>query len=176
MNASCLSEYGLQSSGVRRFGEPRWKPILFADIQNTMAIAREENFGPALSIIAYVHENGAVRIARLWIGRVRDFGRPQGRIGFRSEFDQATFTSVAHGPTLAVVLERTNSWATVGDGVRPGSKNSLSSRPSLGTWPPGRGTLGQRSHPKLLKGTLNGAVVNLSLRSEKHCRAIGTVL
>jgi hypothetical protein len=96
-HASCFSEYGLHSSELRRFAEPRRKPILFADVQNTMAIAREEIFGPVLSIFAYVHENDAARIAPLWIGRVRDFGRPQAQAGFRGEFDR----------------ERSHQWPTV---------------------------------------------------------------
>jgi hypothetical protein len=70
---------------------------------------------------------------------------------------------MAHSPTLAVISERTNSWATVGNRVRPGSKNSLSSRVSWGTWPRGHETLVQRFHPKFLKGILGGAVVNPSL-------------
>ena len=132
---------------------------MFADVQKSVAIAREEIFGPVLSIFAYVHENDAVRIAPLWIGRVRDFGRPQAQAGFRGEFDQETFTSVAHGPILAVVLERTNSRAMVGNGVRPGSKNSLNSRSFLGARPRDQETLGQPPHPKFLIGTLHGAVV-----------------
>jgi aldehyde dehydrogenase (NAD+) len=38
-------------------------PTVFADVQNSMAIAREEIFGPVLSIIPYDDENDAVRIA-----------------------------------------------------------------------------------------------------------------
>jgi len=144
---------------------------VFADVQKSVAIAREEIFGPVLSIFAYVHETDAVRIAPLWIGRVRDFGSPQAQAGFRGEFDQETFTSVAHGSILAVVLERTNSRAMVGNGVRPGSKNSLNSRSLLGTRPQDQETLGQPPHPKFLKGTLHGAVVNLSLLTEKLCSA-----
>src|SRR5260370_34377544 len=102
-----------------------------------------------LSIIPYEHKNDAVRIAN----------DTQAHAGFRSEFDQATFTSMAHSPTLAVISERTNSWATVGNRVRPGSKNSLSSRASWGTRPRGHETLVQGFHPKFLKGILSGAVV-----------------
>ena len=39
------------------------KPTVFANVQNDMAIAREEIFGPVLSIIAYEDEDDAVRIA-----------------------------------------------------------------------------------------------------------------
>jgi aldehyde dehydrogenase (NAD+) len=39
------------------------KPTVFADVQNNMTIAREEIFGPVLSIIPYEDENDAVRIA-----------------------------------------------------------------------------------------------------------------
>ena len=39
------------------------KPTVFADVANTMTIAREEIFGPVLSIIAYEDEDEAVRIA-----------------------------------------------------------------------------------------------------------------
>jgi len=39
------------------------KPTVFADVRNTMTIAREEIFGPVLSIIGYEDEDDAVRIA-----------------------------------------------------------------------------------------------------------------
>jgi aldehyde dehydrogenase (NAD+) len=39
------------------------KPTVFADVRNDMAIAREEIFGPVLSIIPYEDEDDAVRIA-----------------------------------------------------------------------------------------------------------------
>jgi aldehyde dehydrogenase (NAD+) len=39
------------------------KPTVFANVQNDMAIAREEIFGPVLSIVAYEDEDDAVRIA-----------------------------------------------------------------------------------------------------------------
>jgi aldehyde dehydrogenase (NAD+) len=39
------------------------KPTVFADVRNDMTIAREEIFGPVLSIIAYEDEDDAVRIA-----------------------------------------------------------------------------------------------------------------
>jgi aldehyde dehydrogenase (NAD+) len=39
------------------------EPTLFVDVDNTMAIAREEVFGPVLSVIAYADDDDAVRIA-----------------------------------------------------------------------------------------------------------------
>ena len=39
------------------------KPTVFANVRNDMAIAREEIFGPVLSIIPYDDEDEAVRIA-----------------------------------------------------------------------------------------------------------------
>jgi aldehyde dehydrogenase (NAD+) len=39
------------------------KPTVFTDVRNDMAIAREEIFGPVLSIIAYDDEEDAVRLA-----------------------------------------------------------------------------------------------------------------
>ena len=39
------------------------QPTLFADVDNRMQIAREEIFGPVLSVIAYDDEDDAVRIA-----------------------------------------------------------------------------------------------------------------
>src|SRR5262249_52108662 len=39
------------------------KPTVFANVRNEMTIAREEIFGPVLSIIPYEDEDDAVRIA-----------------------------------------------------------------------------------------------------------------
>jgi aldehyde dehydrogenase (NAD+) len=39
------------------------KPTVFAEVHNEMTIAREEIFGPVLSIIAYEDEEDAIRIA-----------------------------------------------------------------------------------------------------------------
>jgi acyl-CoA reductase-like NAD-dependent aldehyde dehydrogenase len=39
------------------------QPTLFADADNSMRIAREEIFGPVLTVIPYADEEGAVRIA-----------------------------------------------------------------------------------------------------------------
>ena len=41
---------------------PRGKPSLFRDADNGMRIAREEIFGPVLTVIAYRDEDDAVRI------------------------------------------------------------------------------------------------------------------
>jgi aldehyde dehydrogenase (NAD+) len=38
------------------------RPTVFADVRNEMTIAREEIFGPVLSLIPYENEDGAVRI------------------------------------------------------------------------------------------------------------------
>jgi aldehyde dehydrogenase (NAD+) len=39
------------------------RPTVFANVTNAMTIAREEIFGPVLSIIGYENEDDAVRIA-----------------------------------------------------------------------------------------------------------------
>jgi len=39
------------------------KPTVFVNLKNDMAIAREEIFGPVLSVIAYDSEDDAIRIA-----------------------------------------------------------------------------------------------------------------
>src|SRR5207249_4144103 len=39
------------------------KPTVFANVRNDMTIAREEIFGPVLSIIPYTDEADAIRIA-----------------------------------------------------------------------------------------------------------------
>jgi aldehyde dehydrogenase (NAD+) len=39
------------------------RPTVFADVRNDMSIAREEIFGPVLSIIGYKDEDDAVRLA-----------------------------------------------------------------------------------------------------------------
>ena len=39
------------------------KPTIFANVKNNMTIAKEEIFGPVLSIIGYKNENEAVEIA-----------------------------------------------------------------------------------------------------------------
>jgi aldehyde dehydrogenase (NAD+) len=49
------------------------RPTVFADVTNDMTIAREEIFGPVLTIIAYDDEEDAIRIANetdygLWSG------------------------------------------------------------------------------------------------------------
>jgi aldehyde dehydrogenase (NAD+) len=54
------------------------KPTVFADVRNDMTIAREEIFGPVLSMIAYENEDDAVRIAN---------DTPYGLSGFVSSGD-----------------------------------------------------------------------------------------
>jgi len=52
--------------GGRPADQPRgWyvEPTVFADVNNTMKIAREEIFGPVLSVIPYGDESDAVKIA-----------------------------------------------------------------------------------------------------------------
>src|SRR5579863_5270985 len=39
------------------------KPTVFVDVRNDMTIAREEIFGPVLSVIAYENEEDAIQIA-----------------------------------------------------------------------------------------------------------------
>jgi aldehyde dehydrogenase (NAD+) len=39
------------------------KPTVFVNVKNDMAIAREEIFGPVLSVIAYGSEDDAIRLA-----------------------------------------------------------------------------------------------------------------
>jgi aldehyde dehydrogenase (NAD+) len=39
------------------------KPTVFVNVKNDMTIAREEIFGPVLSVIAYENEEDAIRIA-----------------------------------------------------------------------------------------------------------------
>jgi len=54
------------------------RPTVFADVKNDMCIAREEIFGPVLSLIPYEHEDDAVRIAN---------DTPYGLSGFVSSGD-----------------------------------------------------------------------------------------
>jgi len=54
------------------------RPTVFANVTNEMTIAREEIFGPVLSIIGYRDENDAVRIAN---------DTPYGRAGYVSSGD-----------------------------------------------------------------------------------------
>ncbi len=124
---------------------------MFVDGQNSVAIVREKIVVPELSIIPYEHEDEANSIR-------------QGSHRWRTARPWQSFRSVQ-----AVGKRSANR-------VRPCSKNSLRSRTSWGTQPWRQETLGQRSHPNFRKGTLNGAVVNLGLLSEKHCRVICTVL
>ena len=43
------------------------KPTIFANVKNNMTIAKEEIFGPVLSIIGYEDENDAIAIAMILI-------------------------------------------------------------------------------------------------------------
>ena len=65
------------------------RPTIFADVTSDMAIAREEIFGPVLSIIGYRDKDDAVRIANdtdyglaayLWGGEADDLSAVAGRI------------------------------------------------------------------------------------------------
>ncbi|MGH3438305.1 MAG: aldehyde dehydrogenase family protein, partial [Sciscionella sp.] len=55
----------LVAGGDRARQETGWyvSPTLFADVHNEMRIAREEIFGPVLSVIPYSEEAEAIRIA-----------------------------------------------------------------------------------------------------------------
>ncbi|MBL1073017.1 aldehyde dehydrogenase [Nocardia sp. 2] len=55
----------LITGGDRPDGLPGWyvNPTVFADVSNTMTIAREEIFGPVLSVLPYDTEDEAVAIA-----------------------------------------------------------------------------------------------------------------
>ena len=97
-----------------------------------MTIAREEIFGPVLSIIAYQDEEDAVRIAN-----DTDYGL-SGYVSGEASHAQAVALSCAPGmftltgqalilPPLSVAI---SSLATVGSGVLKDSKNSLKPRPS----------------------------------------------
>jgi aldehyde dehydrogenase (NAD+) len=62
------------------------RPTVFADVTNTMSIAREEIFGPVLSIIGYKDEEEAISIAN---------DTPYGLAGYVSSGDIARAHSVA---------------------------------------------------------------------------------
>jgi aldehyde dehydrogenase (NAD+) len=54
------------TGGSRASGQPRgWyvAPTVFADVDNSMRIAREEIFGPVLAVIPYEDDDDAIRIA-----------------------------------------------------------------------------------------------------------------
>jgi aldehyde dehydrogenase (NAD+) len=63
--ASGRQEGATLVTGGARLAEPGWylQPTVFADVENTMRIAREEIFGPVLAVIPYDDEADAVRIA-----------------------------------------------------------------------------------------------------------------
>ena len=62
------------------------KPTVFADVSNDMTIAREEIFGPVLSIIAYDDEDDAIRIAN---------DTPYGLSGYVSSSDMDSARRIA---------------------------------------------------------------------------------
>jgi len=62
------------------------RPTVFADVSNDMTIAREEIFGPVLSIIGYKDEDDAVRIAN---------ETPYGLAGYVSSADAGRAQRVA---------------------------------------------------------------------------------
>jgi aldehyde dehydrogenase (NAD+) len=62
------------------------KPTVFANVRNDMTIAREEIFGPVLSILPYDDEEGAIRIAN---------DTPYGLSGYVSSRDVAHARDVA---------------------------------------------------------------------------------
>jgi aldehyde dehydrogenase (NAD+) len=62
------------------------KPTVFANVSNDMTIAREEIFGPVLSIIPYDDEDEAIRIAN---------DTPYGLSGYVSSSDLASARRVA---------------------------------------------------------------------------------
>jgi aldehyde dehydrogenase (NAD+) len=66
------------------------KPTVFSDVNNDMTIAREEIFGPVLSIIPYDDENEAVQIAN---------DTPYGLSGYVSS------TDIEHARAIAARLE-----------------------------------------------------------------------
>ena len=62
------------------------KPTIFANVTNDMTIAREEIFGPVLSILGYENEDDAIRIAN---------DTPYGLSGYVSSSDKARAIAVA---------------------------------------------------------------------------------
>src|SRR5207244_9054848 len=63
--ASGRQEGATLTTGGGRLARPGWylQPTVFADVDNTMRIAREEIFGPVLAVIPYGNDDEAVRIA-----------------------------------------------------------------------------------------------------------------
>jgi acyl-CoA reductase-like NAD-dependent aldehyde dehydrogenase len=75
-------------TGGRRFDRPGYfmEPTIFADVKFDMAIAREEVFGPVLSIIRFGSDREAINIANS-----TDYGLVAGV--FTADLDRATFMS-----------------------------------------------------------------------------------
>jgi len=95
-----------------------------------MTIAREEIFGPVLCILPYEDEDDAVRIANdtpYGLSGYVTSEKSSMHAGLRSEFDQATCTLTARGWISGGCF---GGYKQVGqtavNGVRPGSKSSLS--------------------------------------------------
>jgi aldehyde dehydrogenase (NAD+) len=63
--ASGRKEGATLTAGGRRLSRPGWylEPTVFANVHNTMRIARDEIFGPVLAVIPYGDAGDAVRIA-----------------------------------------------------------------------------------------------------------------
>jgi aldehyde dehydrogenase (NAD+) len=63
------------------------RPTIFADVNNEMAIARQEIFGPVLCMIPFEDEEDAIRIAN---------DTPYGLAGYLSTSDKARARRVAN--------------------------------------------------------------------------------
>ena len=107
------------------------KPTVFGDVNNDMTIAREEIFGPVLSILPYETEAEAIEIANdtpyvclamfslaVWITRLR--------LPHRSE--PVMFISMALDLTSAHLLVATNSLVTVVSGGELGFEEFLETK------------------------------------------------
>lgn len=107
------------------------RPTVFANVNNGMTIAREEVFGPVLTILGYENEDDAVAIAN---------DTPYGLSGYVSSSDlahadgsppacaRAMCTSTMHRAIKARRLAATSNRATAGNGARSVSRSSWKSR------------------------------------------------
>ena len=124
---------------------------VFADVTNDMTIAREEIFGPVLSIIGYRDEADAVTMANrnaLWTRRLRlvwAISSVRGRLPVNSA--RVTSTSTAFPMNAAHPLAATNNRATAVSGANLALRNISRSRPLLGRRRPRR-----VSQPRLIEG------------------------